>query len=141
MSTLPPGPVDHIGIAVRDLDGSCERYRALLGAEVAGREVVAEQGVEVAFLKLPGDTRLELISPTDDSSGVARFLEKRGEGMHHVCVLVPDLDAALAALAAEDVPLVDTAPRVGAEGARIAFLHPAALGGVLLELKEKRGPR
>ena len=137
MSTLPPGPVDHVGIAVRDLDRACDQYRALLGAEVAGREVVAGQGVEVAFLKLPGETRLELITPIDESSGVARFLEKRGEGMHHICVLVEDLDAALEALAGEEVPLVDTTPRIGAEGSRIAFLHPAALGGVLLELKEK----
>ena len=138
MSTLPPGPVDHVGIAVHDLDRACDQYRALLGAEVAGREVVAAQGVEVVFLELPGDTRLELITPIDEDSPIARFLEKRGEGMHHICILVGDIDAALAALAGEEVPLVDTTPRVGAEGARIAFLHPSALGGVLLELKEKR---
>lgn len=138
MSVIPPGPVDHVGIAVRDLDSACATYRALLGAEVSGRELVAGQSVEVAFLRLPGDTRLELIAPADESSPLTRFLETRGEGMHHVCVLVENLDAVLDDLVAAGVPLVDERARIGAEGARIAFLRPAALGGVLLELKEKQ---
>jgi methylmalonyl-CoA/ethylmalonyl-CoA epimerase len=139
MSSIAPGPVDHVGIAVYDIDASAARYRELLGARVIHREVVPGQRVEVAFLEMPGATRLELIAPLGDDSPVARFLAKRGEGMHHICVLVDDIEATLARLGEEEVPLVDATPRAGAEGARIAFLHPAALGGVLLELKQKAG--
>jgi methylmalonyl-CoA/ethylmalonyl-CoA epimerase len=138
MSFLPPGPIDHIGIAVRDLDASCATYEQTLGATVSGRETVVEQGVEVAFLALPGDTRIELIAPLDGSGSIARFLDSRGEGMHHICVRVDDIASALEDLAAADVRLVDREPRQGAEGSLIAFVHPAALGGVLLELKQKR---
>ncbi len=138
MSAVPPGPIDHVGIAVRDLDRSCRTYRELLGAEVESREVVSGQGVEVVFLRLPGETRIELVSPLGESSPVARFLEKRGEGIHHICVVVDDIDAVLSSLSDSDVPMVDEVARTGAAGARIAFLHPRALDGVLLELKEKR---
>jgi len=137
MSFMPPGPIDHVGIAVRDLDAACATYVGLLGAELTGREVVAGQSVEVAFLTLPGAARVELIAPLDADGAIAKFLESRGEGMHHICVLVEDIDSVLAELQAHEVPLVDATPRRGAEGARIAFLHPKALGGVLLELKEK----
>lgn len=139
MSFIAPGPIDHVGIAVHDIDAAAARYRELLGARVVHREAVPGQGVEVAFLEMPGAARLELIAPLDDDSPVARFLAGRGEGMHHICVLVDDIDAALTRLGEEEVPVVDTTPRTGAEGARIAFLHPAALGGVLLELKQKAG--
>lgn len=138
MSLIPPGPVDHVGIAVRDLDSACAAYAELLGAEVSHREEVSSQGVEVAFLTLAGETRLELIAPLGAGSPVARFLDKRGEGMHHICVRVDDIDATLARLDGEDVPLVDAVARAGAEGARIAFVHPRALGGVLLELKQAK---
>jgi methylmalonyl-CoA/ethylmalonyl-CoA epimerase len=137
VSTIPPGPIDHVGIAVRDLERACATYRDLLGGEVMAREVVEAQGVEVAFLSMPGDTRIELIAPIGDEGAVARFLEYRGEGMHHICVVVEDIDAALADLVGADVPLVHETAQPGAEGSRIAFLHPKALGGVLLELKEK----
>lgn len=137
MSLIPPGPIDHVGIAVRDLDAACAMYRELLGAELTHRENVAQQGVEVAFLELPGAARIELIAPLDDDSPVARFIERRGEGLHHVCVLVDDITTTLASLAEHDVPLVDAAPRDGAEGSLIGFLQPKALGGVLLELKQK----
>ena len=137
MSFIPPGPIDHVGIAVRDLEAACVRYRELLGAEVSHRERVAGQGVEIAYLKLPGDARIELLTPIDDDGPVARFLEKRGEGMHHVCVLVEDIQAALDSLGAAGVPRVDESPRSGAQGSLVAFLHPKALGGVLLELKQK----
>ena len=138
MSFMAPGPIDHVGIAVRDLDAGCATYLQLFGAELSGREVVPSQRVEVAFLSLPGDARVELIAPLDDDSPVAKFLDRRGEGMHHICVLVEDIVATLAQLQENGVPLVDEEPRSGSEGSRIAFLHPAALGGVLLELKEKR---
>lgn len=137
MSFIPPGPIDHVGIAVRDLDAACRRYRELLGAELSHRERVPGQGVEIAYLKLPGDTRIELVTPIDDEGPVARFLDRRGEGMHHVCVLVDDIQAALDSLGAAGVPRVDEVPLPGAEGSQVAFLHPKALGGVLLELKQK----
>ncbi len=137
MSLVPTGPIDHIGIAVRDLDRACATYEAVLGAELSSREAVEQQGVEVAFMRLPGDARVELIAPTDDSGAVARFIDKRGEGMHHICILVEDIEATLAELAGADVALLDERPRPGAEGSKIAFVHPAVLGGVLLELKQK----
>ena len=139
MSVIPSGPIDHVGIAVRDIDEACARYQRLLGAEPAGRPVVAAQGVAVAFLRLPGEARLELIAPLDETSPVHRFLERRGEGLHHVCILVDDIDTVLERLVAAEVPLVDACARPGAEGSRIAFLRPEALGGVLLELKQKAG--
>jgi len=136
MSTLPAGEIDHVAIAVHDLDEACARYVELLGARIGLREEVAEQGVEVAFLHLPGETKIELISPMDKAGAVARFLEKRGEGLHHVCVRVANIDTALQSVIDAEVPHIDSRPRIGAGGARIAFLHPRALGGVLLELKE-----
>ena len=139
MSVLPAGDIDHVAIAVRDLDEACARYVELLGARVGLREKVATQGVEVAFLHLPGETKIELVAPLDNESAVARFLDKKGEGMHHVCVRVTNIEEALGSVIDAQVPLIDTQPRVGAGGARIAFLHPSALGGVLLELKEVLG--
>ncbi len=137
MSLIPAGVIDHVGIAVRDLDATTARYQQLMGAELICREAVAAQGVEVAFLELPGSARVELIAPLGEEGSVARFLERRGEGLHHICMLVDDIEAALAELRVGGVRLVDEEPRAGAGGARIAFLHPEALGGVLLELKEK----
>jgi methylmalonyl-CoA/ethylmalonyl-CoA epimerase len=87
-------------------------------------------------LHLPGETKIELVAPLDEAGGVARFLEKNGEGMHHVCMRVESIDEALASVVDAEVPVVDREARIGAGGARIAFLHPRALGGVLLELKE-----
>ena len=136
MSTLPAGEIDHVAIAVLDLDEACARYVELLGARVGLREQVVAQGVEVAFLHLPGETKIELISPLDDSGAVARFLEKNGEGLHHVCMRVANIEEALESVIDAEIPHIDSQPRIGAGGARIAFLHPRALGGVLLELKE-----
>ena len=140
MSLIPAGVIDHIGIAVHDIDQSYEQYRELLGAELSGRDVVESQGVEVAFLQLPGATRLELVAPVDDDSAVARFLAGRGPGLHHICVLVEDIEAALAELRDAEVELIDERPRSGSLGSKIAFVHPKVLGGVLLELKEKATP-
>jgi methylmalonyl-CoA/ethylmalonyl-CoA epimerase len=136
MSILPPGEIDHVAIAVHDLDDASAVYVDLLGARVGLREKVPAQGVEVMFLHFPGKTKIELIAPIDDTGAVARFLEKNGPGMHHVCLLVENIEEVLAGLVDADVPLVDQKPRIGAGNARIAFLHPRALGGVLLELKE-----
>jgi methylmalonyl-CoA/ethylmalonyl-CoA epimerase len=136
MSTLPAGEIDHVAIAVQNLDEACARYVQLMGARVGLREQVVAQGVEVAFLHLPGETKIELVSPLDDSGAVARFLEKKGEGLHHVCMRVANIEEALESVIDAEIPHIDSQPRIGAGGARIAFLHPRALGGVLLELKE-----
>lgn len=125
--------IDHLGIAVPRLDEAVKAYEAL-GFAVESTHVVPTEKVRAAFLPV-GESRLELLEPTDPSSVIARFLEKRS-GLHHVCVLVDDIEAALAELKANGVALIDESPRPGAGGCRVAFLHPRAAGGVLLELKE-----
>ena len=125
--------VDHIGIAVPKMDEAVSAWRAL-GFEVEAVHDVPTEKVKTAFLPV-GESHLELLEPTDPSSVLARFLEKRC-GLHHVCVLVDDIDAALRRLEESGVALIDRVPRVGAGGCRVAFVHPRAAGGVLLELKE-----
>lgn len=127
--------IDHIGIAVKSLETSIPFYRDVLGMVFEGTEEVAEQKVRVAFLAI-GESRIELLEPTAEDSPVARFLEKGGEGIHHIAYQVEDLAAALAAMKAQGVRLVDEMPRRGAHGTQIAFLHPKASGGVLTELCE-----
>ena len=128
--------IDHLGIAVPDLAQAVEAYRKL-GFTVETTQEVPTERVRVAFLPI-GESRLELLEPTEPSSTIARFLEKRS-GLHHVCLLVEDIEASLAALKAAGVALIDQSPRVGAGGSRVAFVHPKAAGGVLLELKQKPG--
>lgn len=127
--------VNHIGIAVRSIADHQEFYEKTLGAEFEGVELVPTQRVKVAFFRL-GDVRLELLEPTDDESAVAKFLQKRGEGLHHVAYTVSDITARLAELQAQQVRLIDEKPRPGAHHMQIAFLHPASSGGVLTELCE-----
>jgi methylmalonyl-CoA/ethylmalonyl-CoA epimerase len=126
--------IDHLGIAVKDLAEAVKSYEALGFAVDATHDVPTEK-VRTAFLPA-GESHLELLEPTDPSSVIARFLEKRS-GLHHVCVLVEDIDAALAELKARGVPVLDETPRVGAGGCRVAFVHPRGAAGVLLELKEE----
>ena len=126
--------VDHLGIAVKDLAEAVRAYAAL-GFAVESTHDVPTEKVRAAFLPV-GESRLELLEPTDSTSVIARFLEKRS-GLHHVCVLVEDIEAALAELKARGVPLVDETPRPGAGGCRVAFVHPRGAAGVLLELKEE----
>jgi methylmalonyl-CoA/ethylmalonyl-CoA epimerase len=128
--------VDHLGIAVRKIDERLGFWRDALGLRMTGRERVASEGVEVAFLPA-GDTRIELLEPVTPDSAVARHLDKRGEGLHHVTLQVVDLDACLARLADRGVEVVGGASRTGAGGHRIAFVHPRASGGVLVELVER----
>ena len=125
--------INHIGIAVKSIEASTPFYRDVLGMTFEGTEVVAEQKVKVAFFAV-GESRVELLEPTADDSPVAKFLEKNGEGTHHVAYEVDDLVATLAKLKAAGVRLIDEVPRCGAHGTRIAFLHPKASGGVLTEL-------
>ena len=127
------GKINHIGIAVNNIEASLPFYRDTLGMTFEGDEVVAEQKVKVAFLAV-GESRIELLEPTADDSPVAKFLTKNGEGVHHIAYEVADLKAALADLRRDGVRLIDETPRRGAHGTSIAFLHPKATGGVLTEL-------
>ena len=125
--------INHIGIAVKNIENAVPFYRDALGMDFEGTEEVAEQKVRVAFLQI-GESRIELLEPTAPDSPVAKFLEKNGEGIHHLAYEVEDLEAALAELENKDIRLIDRTPRRGAHGASIAFLHPKASGGVLTEL-------
>ncbi|MDT5270697.1 MAG: methylmalonyl-CoA/ethylmalonyl-CoA epimerase [Acidobacteriota bacterium] len=125
--------IDHIGIATRGIEESLGFWRDALGLEVKHTETVEEQGVRVAMLPA-GEPRVELLEPTGPDSPVAKFLEKRGPGIHHIAVRVADIRVALARLKAEGARLIDEEPRVGAGGCLVAFVHPSASGGVLLEL-------
>jgi len=127
--------INHIAIVTPDLDEATPFWAEALGLTVAHREHVAEQGVDVAMLPI-GESSIELLQPTDMESGVARFMEKRGPGIHHICLEVDDLDAALARLKAAAVPLINEEPTIGAGGRRMAFVHPKGAGGVLVELYE-----
>ena len=129
--------VDHVGIAVKDLAASVKWYEETLGLHSKGTEVVPEQQVTVAFLPC-GDIELELLESTSPEGPIARFIEKNGEGIQHIAIRVDDIDAALAELKEKGVRLIDQTPRYGAGGARIAFLHPKATHGVLLELCERK---
>lgn len=128
--------IDHLGIAVRDLNTVLAFYTDKLGLPCTGEEVVAEQKVRVAFLPL-GQTKLELLESTAPDGPVAKFIEQKGEGIHHVAIRVADIEEALASLKAKGVRLIDEKPRLGAHGAKIAFIHPKESHGVLIELCER----
>lgn len=128
--------LDHVGIAVRHLEDALVFYRDALGLEIEGVEDVAEQRVRAQFLGT-GQARLELLESSADDSAIARYIDKRGPGLHHITLRVDDIAAALAELAARDVRLVDRQPRNGAEGALVAFIHPSSAHGVLVELKQE----
>ncbi len=130
--------LDHIGIAVRDLDAALAFYRDALGLDVGEAEDVPSERVRAQFLPL-GETALELLEATDEGSAIARSIERRGPGIHHITLRVADLAAALARLRERGVRLVDERPRPGAGGSRVAFIHPSAAQGVLIELKEDPG--
>ena len=133
--TKGPVKIDHLGIAVPNIGEAAKAWEAL-GFTVGAVHDVPTEKVKAAFLPI-GESHLELLEPTDPTSVIATFLEKRA-GLHHVCVLVEDIDATLADMKARGVRLIDETPRVGAGGCRVAFVHPKATGGVLLELKEER---
>ncbi|HZH03412.1 MAG TPA: methylmalonyl-CoA epimerase [Myxococcaceae bacterium] len=130
--------LDHVAIAVKDLDAGVAFYRDVLRLKLAELEEVPEQEVRTAIFG-EGLGRVELICPTTEGSGLAKFLQKRGEGLHHICLEVDDLEAALAELRSQGTPLIDDAPKPGAGGARVAFIHPKGAHGVLVELRE--GPK
>lgn len=126
--------LDHIGIAVKSLE-SAKLYEAL-GLTIDHVEVVETQKVKTAFLSV-GDSNLELLEPTSPDSSVAKFIEKRGEGIHHICLRVDDIEAHLARLQEQGFRLINERPVPGAHGCRVAFLHPAAGNGVLIELSQR----
>ena len=132
-----PTVLDHIGIAVDSIDERIEFYKAL-GLEAEGYDEVPEQGVRVAFLPV-GDSRLELLEPTGPNTPIARHLERRGPGLHHVCLRVPDIRAAMARLADQGHTLLSEEPQLGAHGCLVCFVHPKSTGGVLLELSQAVG--
>ena len=125
--------INHIGIAVNSIEEALPYYRDALGMTVTGTEEVASQKVKVAFLVI-GESKIELLEPTSPESPVAKFLEKSGPGVHHVAYSVPDIEGAIAKLMASGTRMIDTVPREGAHGAKIAFIHPKSSGGVLTEI-------
>lgn len=135
MSSSTPWTVDHIGIAVPDIDAAIDLYASTAGTVVTLREKLIDGGVELAFLNT-GGTKLELLMPLKDDSAIARFLAKRGPGLHHVCYKVEDIRAEMARLERLGAKLIDTTPRPGASGTLIAFLEPSSFSGVLTELCE-----
>jgi methylmalonyl-CoA/ethylmalonyl-CoA epimerase len=126
--------IDHVGIVVCDLQEALKAYEAALGLPLKEVVQVPDQKVAVAFLPV-GESNVELVQPLTGDTGIAKFLERRGEGIHHLCVEVDDIEATLARLKDHDVPLIDEAPRQGARG-RVAFVHPKGMHGVLIELVE-----
>jgi methylmalonyl-CoA/ethylmalonyl-CoA epimerase len=128
--------VDHLGIAVKSLEKRLRFWADALNLDVAGIESVESEQVKVALLPV-GRTRIELLEPTDADSAIGRFLEKHGEGIHHVTLEVSDIELALERLREKEVRILEPAPRTGAEGRKVAFLHPASTGGVLVELAER----
>jgi methylmalonyl-CoA/ethylmalonyl-CoA epimerase len=128
--------LDHIGIAVKDLDAALAFYRDALGLDIEPPEDVASQQVRAYFTAV-GDARLELLEATAPASPIAKYIEKRGPGLHHITLRVPDLRAVVARLKSHGVKMIDDEPRPGARGSLIAFVHPAGTGGVLIELKQE----
>jgi methylmalonyl-CoA epimerase len=127
------GRIDHIGVAVDDLDAAIALHEHTYGMEVVHREVVEEQGVEAVLLDV-GENHVELLSPLGPDTPVGKFLAKKGPGLHHVAYQVADIDAALGELRAAGLRLIDDTPRTGIRASRVAFLHPSATGGVLTEI-------
>lgn len=133
---MKPEKIDHIGIVYKDVAAVRDIFSSLLGLHARGEEVVEEQKAKVTFLPL-GESQLELLEPTDPSSPIAKFIAKQGEGIHHIALRVDNVEKALEELKNKGVRLIDEKPRYGAEGARIAFIHPKETGRVLIELCER----
>jgi len=132
------GRIDHIGVAVEDIDAAIALYRDSFGMELAHRETVSSQGVEAVLLDV-GDGHVELLAPLGPDTPVGKYMAKNGAGLHHVAYAVDDIDSALEKIAATGVQLIDSEPRVGIRDSRVAFLHPRSTGGVLTEIVEPAG--
>jgi methylmalonyl-CoA epimerase len=129
--------IDHVGVAVEDIDAALSLYGDTLGLPLVHRETVSEQGVEAALLDV-GDSHVELLQPLGPDTAVGKFLARRGAGLHHVAYRVADVRETLTKLAAAGVGLIDERPRTGIRGSRVAFLHPSSTGGVLTEIVQPR---
>ncbi len=129
--------INHLGIATKGIDEALKFWQSALGLENVHTETVEDQKVRVAMLPI-GDTRIELLEATSDDSPIAKFVEKRGGGIHHIAVEVENIEEALAKLKAEGIRLIDEKPRIGAEDCLVAFVHPSSANGVLLELVQSR---
>ena len=129
--------VDHIGIAVKDLEQAKKFYTEVLGMTVMGEETVEQQKVKVCFIPC-GDSELELLESTSPDGPIAKFIDKNGQGVQHIALKVDNIEAAIADLKAKGVRMIDEVPRYGAGGASIAFVHPKSTGGILLELSERK---
>src|ERR1700757_3987809 len=127
------GAIDHVGVAVEDIDAALALYRDALGMPLVHRETVTEQGVDAVLLDV-GDGHIELLSPLSAETPVGKFLARKGPGLHHVAYRVADVEQTLQALAGAGVRLIDEQPRTGIRGSRVAFVHPASTGGVLTEI-------
>jgi methylmalonyl-CoA/ethylmalonyl-CoA epimerase len=132
------GRIDHVGVAVKDLDAAIELYEQRFAMEFVHRETVAEQGVEAVLLDV-GENHVELLSPLGDDTPVGKFLARRGPGLHHVGYQVSDIEAVLAQLRDDGLRLIDETPRTGIRSSRVAFVHPASTGGVLTEIVQPAG--
>lgn len=127
--------IDHIAVVVQDMEAALKVYRDALGLPLARVEDVPAEGVKVAFLPMPeGDGEVELVQPTDEGSGIARFLAKRGQGIHHICFRVDDIQAAMEHVVANGLQVIEDEPRVGSQGQKYVFIHPKSAHGVLIEL-------
>ena len=130
--------VDHIGIAVRSIDEALPFYTETLKLEFLGLEEVDSQGVKVAFIKA-GETKLELLEPISEESPIAKFIEKRGEGLHHVALGVDSIQERITEMKEQGIRMLQDEPKIGAGGAHVAFMHPKSAGGILYEFCEKKG--
>ncbi|SHH42463.1 methylmalonyl-CoA epimerase [Caloranaerobacter azorensis DSM 13643] len=128
--------VDHIGIAVKNLEETLKFYKEVLGLELNGIEIVEQQKVKVAFLPI-GDTEIELLESTDKEGPIAKYIEKKGEGIQHIAYRVDDIEKAIEEMKSKGIRMIDEKPRYGAGGAKIAFLHPKSTYGVLIELCQR----
>ncbi len=128
--------VDHIGIAVKNLDETLQFYEDVLGLTCTGKEEVSEQKVRVAFLPI-GDSEVELLESTDPEGPIAKYIDKKGEGIQHLAFRVDNIEEAIEAMKEKGIRMIDEKPRYGAGGAKIAFCHPKSTGGVLIELSER----
>ncbi|MDP3385939.1 MAG: methylmalonyl-CoA epimerase [Eubacteriales bacterium] len=128
--------IDHIGVAVKNLEESLKFYRETLGLDLQGVEIVEEQKVKVAFLPI-GDTEIELLESTDPDGPIAKYIDKKGEGVQHIAYRVDDIEMAIADMLSKGVKMIDEKPRYGAGGAKIAFCHPKSTNGVLVELCQR----
>jgi len=129
--------IDHLGIAVQDMKAAIELYKDVLGLEFAGEEEVVEQKVRTAFFPL-GESSIELLEPTSPDSPIAKFIAKKGPGIHHIAIRVDDVVEAIKEMKAKGMQMIDEIPRNGAHGAKIAFIHPKSTPGVLLELCQRK---